>query len=78
MADLTFKLGDIYDGYSQNTTRELSLPDAEDVEKLSNGETNKEAEQITNVTTSGASKKSIIIAVCVLAGLGILLGVARG
>lgn len=78
MADLNFKLGDIYAGYSQGTTRELGLPDGEDLEKLSNGEVNKEAEEVANVITSNASKKSILIAVGILAGVGLLLGVARG
>lgn len=78
MADLTFKLGDLYDGYSPKTTRDQSLPDAADLEKLPANDMNEKAVEVAEVTTSNANKKSILLAVAVIAAVGIAIGVLKG
>lgn len=78
MADLTFKLSDLYDGYSPKTTRDMSLPDAADLEKLPANDMDEKTVEVAEVTTSNANKGSILIAVGVIAAVGILIGVLKG
>ena len=78
MADLNYKLGDLYDGYSVLSTREMSLPDGADLEKLPANDTNEKTAGVTEVTTSNASKGSILLAVGIIGGIAILFGVLKG
>lgn len=78
MADLTYKLSDMYAGYSINSTADLTLPDAADLEKLPASDTTDKSEAVTEVTVSNANKKQILLAVGAVAGLAVLFGVLKG
>ena len=78
MADMTFKLSDLYDGYSLKSTRDMSLPDAADLEKLPANDMNEKTVEATEVTTSNANKGSILLAVGVIAAIGLIIGILKG
>lgn len=78
MGDLTYKLSDMYQGYSFQSTADTTLPDAADLEKLPAADTSEKVEAVTDVTTSNANKKQILTAVAVIAGVAVLIGILKG
>lgn len=78
MGDLTYKLSDLYAGYSLQSTSDTTLPDAADLEKLPAADTTSKVEAVTEVTTSNANKKQILLAVGVIAGVALLFGILKG
>ena len=73
----TFKMGDIYAGYSQTTTREKAIVTGASAEKVSGTETNEKAIEQAEVVTSNANKRSIFTAIGVITLIAVVLGVLR-